>query len=81
MKLNTSKSHAAPAHQVEGLANQFGAVLDGLLDAGVHPHRVAEAALLAFLPLAMEVTRAPTIEDCLLTLAAKFDGNAVRRVN
>ena len=52
-----------------------------LLEEGVHPHRVAEAAIMASLPLLIEVTRAPTIEACLSGLAARFDGNTLRRTH
>ena len=78
MKLETTSSETL-ATDVEALTNQFCEVVDGLLDDGVHPYLVTEAVLLALLPLALEITRASTIEAALLALAGKFDGNDLRR--
>ena len=80
MKTEISQTAALPAH-LDGLVNQFCGLVDALLEAGVHPYHVAEASLLAGLPLFMEVTRAGTMEDALLCLASKFDGNQLRRAN
>ena len=63
---------------VEALANQISDTLAELLEDGHHPHRLAEASLIAALPLLIEVTKAPTIEACLKSLAARFDGNELR---
>ena len=75
----TSSQTLAPG--VIALTDRFTELSDALLDQGVHPFLVAEAALCAFLPLALEVTRSPTIETALLALAARFNGNELRRVN
>ena len=64
---------------VEALANQISDTLAELLEDGHHPHRLAEASLVASLPLLIEVTRAETIEACLLSLAARFEGNQLRK--
>lgn len=72
---------AATRSPVETLAHRLADRLAEELEDGAHPVTLAEAALIAFLPLALEVTRAGTIEDCLLSLAARFDGNAVRVAN
>lgn len=63
---------------VEELAGHISDALAHLLEDGYHPHRLAEASLIAALPLLIEVTRTPTIEACLKSLAARFDGNALR---
>ena len=80
MKLEATSSQSPPTGVI-ALTNQFSELSDALLDQGVHPFLVAEAALCAFLPLALEVTRSPTIEAALLTLAARFNGNELRPVN
>lgn len=74
-------SESNPAAQVECLAHAIGDALDGLHATGASPHAVAEAAFLAALPWLLEVTRTGTIEACLLSLAARFDGNAIRTAN
>ena len=71
----------APSSPVETLAGRLSDRLLDEIDTGTHPVMVAEAAFLAALPLLLEATRAPTIEACLASLAARFDGNQLRRAN
>jgi hypothetical protein len=68
------------SRSVEYLANEFADLAQRLLDEGQHPHDVAEAVFLASLPILMEVTRQPTVEDLMLHIASRFGGNQVLRV-
>ena len=78
MTIEHPHSPEAGPEAVEALASEISNTFADLLEDGWHPHRVAEASLVASLPLLIEVTRAPTIEACLLALAARFEGNAIR---
>ena len=79
MKTALSPTTLDPTSPVETLAGRLSDRLLDEIDTGTHPVMVAEAAFLAALPLLLEATRAPTIEACLASLAARFDGNQLRR--
>ena len=79
MKTDISPATLPPTSPVEILAGRLSDRLLDEIDTGTHPVMVAEAAFLAALPLLLEATRAPTIEACLASLAARFDGNQLRR--
>ena len=81
MKTALSPTTLDPTSPVETLAGRLSDRLLDEIDTGTHPVMVAEAAFLAALPLLLEATRAPTIEACLASLAARFDGNQLRRAN
>ena len=79
MKTALSPTTLDPTSPVETLAGRLSDRLLDEIDTGTHPVMVAEAAFLAALPLLLEATRAPTIEACLASLAARFDVNQLRR--
>ncbi|MBI2719556.1 MAG: hypothetical protein HY245_03945 [Rhizobiales bacterium] len=68
-----------PRPRLEDIAHELSDHVLDLLDAGNSPHVVCEAALLAAIPILLEVTKLPTIEAMFGYLAASFDGNVRRQ--